>query len=107
MITIIEQNNGWPLARIIVPATKRVNIYSGPLRVTTCYAAVVVATIISKIWGWRVEVIDENNYRGGPLDKNGLPDHAALQKENPATIGRILLRVKQHNGKSLGFSSFL
>lgn len=86
MSTILGRENKWQLARIIVPATKRVNIYSKPLRVTTCYAAVVVATIISKIKGWRVEVIDENNYQGGPLDKNGLPDHEVLQKENPAKL---------------------
>lgn len=86
MNTISEKTNEWPLARIIVPATKRLNIYSKPLGVTTCYAAVVVATIIGKIWGWRVEVIDENNYRGGPLDKNGMPDHIALQKEDPAVL---------------------
>lgn len=86
MIAISEKTNEWPLARIIVPCTKRVNIYSRPLRVTTCYAAVVVATIISKIWGWRVEVIDENNYWRGPLDKDGRPDHAALQRENPAVV---------------------
>ena len=85
-MNISLHDNEWPLARIIVPATKRVNIYSRPLRVTTCYAAVVVATIISKIWGWRVEVIDENNYHGGPLDENGLPDHCALQRESPAQL---------------------
>ncbi len=74
------------LARIIVPATKRVNIYSKPLQVTTSLAAVVLVTLINKIWGWRAEAIDENNYRNGPRDKNGLPDHEALQKENPAAI---------------------
>ena len=82
----LEHVNEWSLARIIVPRTKRENIYSKPLGETTCYAAVVVATAISKIWGWRVEVIDENNYRKGPRDKNGLPDHVALQKENPARL---------------------
>jgi len=86
MNAISEPTHEWPLARIIVPATKRVNIYSRPLRVTTCYAAVVVATLISKIWGWRVEVIDENNYRRGPRDKTGLPDHTALQREDPAKL---------------------
>ena len=35
--------------------------------------------------GWRVEVVDENNY-SGPRDQNGLPDHKKLQEENPARV---------------------
>ena len=82
----INQSSEWPLVRIIVPVARRVSIYSGPIKRTTCYAAVVVATAFSKVWGWRVEVIDENNYHKGPLDNEGLPDHKALQRENPAQL---------------------
>ncbi|MEK7658363.1 MAG: radical SAM protein [Patescibacteria group bacterium] len=81
-----QKNNDWRLIRIIVPASKRETIYSRPLKITTSLAAVILATIINKIWGWRVEIIDENNFRSGPLDKNGLPDHAVLQRENPAVL---------------------
>lgn len=49
----------------------------------TALGPIMVATSANKLWGWRVEVIDENNYRG-PRDSQGLPDHCALQKENPA-----------------------
>ncbi|HES58037.1 MAG TPA: B12-binding domain-containing radical SAM protein, partial [Firmicutes bacterium] len=46
---------------------------------------VCVATSISKLPGWDVEVIDENNYRyPGPQDAAGNPDHRALQDLRPA-----------------------
>ncbi len=80
------KKNDWKLIRIIVPASKRENIYSRSLKITTCLAAVIMATVINKIWGWRVEIIDENNFRSGALDKNGLPDHEVLQNENPAVL---------------------
>ena len=44
-----------------------------------------VATVINKLWGWRVEVIDEENYRG-PRGRDGLPNHEVLQQENPADV---------------------
>jgi radical SAM superfamily enzyme YgiQ (UPF0313 family) len=44
-----------------------------------------VASVINKFSNWRVEIIDEENYRG-PRGKDGLPDHAVLQKENPADV---------------------
>lgn len=71
----------WPLIRFIAPAFPQVNIYTG-IRITPL-GLVNVATAASTVWGWRSEIIDENNYTG-PRDKNGLPDHAMLQKENPA-----------------------
>ena len=49
-----------------------------------------IGTVANKALSWLdVEVIDENNYRQSlraPLDANGYPDHAALQRERPATF---------------------
>ena len=75
------------VCRLIRPANPRgrVNIYSQFTRRTTNFGLVMLATIINKIWGWRVEVIDEENY-SGPKCKNGLPDHEVLQQENPADV---------------------
>jgi len=76
--------NDWPLFRMIISVFPEVNIFSRQAKKTTALGAIMVATAASKLWGWRVEVIDENNYKKGPRDSNGLPDHAVLQKENPA-----------------------
>ena len=71
------------LARFIVPAFPRVNIFSHvgipPLGIVN------VASAANKVNGLRAEIIDENNYCG-PRDGNGLPDHESLQKENPASV---------------------
>ena len=75
----------WPLLRIFIPVFPRVNIFTRPAKVTTALGPIMVATAANKLWGWRVEVIDENNYRG-PRNKQGLPDHLVLQEENPAAI---------------------
>ncbi len=76
-------NDSWPLVRFIVPAYPEVNIFSGS-RITPL-GIINVASSASTLWGWRVEIIDENNYRG-PRDENGLPDHRRLQDENPASV---------------------
>ena len=76
--------NTYPLIRFIAPAFPEVNIFTRAARSMAPLGLVSVATSANKIWGIRVEVIDENNYRG-PRDKNGLPDHEAMQKDNPAT----------------------
>lgn len=73
------------LFRMIIPAFPRINIFSKAASTITALGPVLVATSASKMWGWRVEIIDENNYRG-PRDKRGLPDHEILQKENPADL---------------------
>lgn len=73
----------WPLVRFIAPAYPAVNIFSGS-RITPL-GLINVATAANKFPGLRVEVIDENNYRG-PRHGNGLPDHAALQRDRPAAI---------------------
>jgi len=82
----ITNRNDWPLIRFIIPAFPEVNIFTRQARVTTALGPVMVATAANKVWGWRVEVIDENNYHGGPRDNQGLPDHSVLQKENPAAV---------------------
>lgn len=71
---------------MIVPAFPELNIYSYSRSAGSVpsLGAVTVATVASKLNGWDVEIIDENNYVGGPVDKNGLPDHVALQIEKPA-----------------------
>ena len=85
MVRIISKNE-WPLVRFIVPAFPEVNIFTRQARVTTALGPVMVATAANKLWGWRVEIIDENNYHGGPRDSRGLPNHSVLQKENPASV---------------------
>lgn len=77
--------NGWPLVRFIVPAYPEVNIFTRIAKTTTALGPIMVATAANKLWGWRVEIIDENNYRG-PRNRQGLPDHLILQRENPAAV---------------------
>jgi len=84
MVNLKDRNN-WLLARFIVPAFPEVNIFSRYAKRMTSLGLIMVATAASKLWGWRVEVIDENNYKG-PCDTRGLPDHEKLQKENPASV---------------------
>ena len=76
----------WQLFRIIVPIFPEINIFTRIAKTTTALGPIMVATAADKTWGWRVEVIDENNYRKGPRDKDGLPDHRVLQRENHATV---------------------
>ena len=74
-----------PLLRLIVAAVPRVNIFSGMAKNTTDAGSAMLATAVANnIPGWRVEITQENDYCG-PRDKNGLPDHKALQEEDPAT----------------------
>ncbi|MFA5878187.1 MAG: cobalamin-dependent protein [Candidatus Staskawiczbacteria bacterium] len=82
---MIEETHNWPLARFIVPAFPKVNIFSRYAGRMTSLGIIMVATAANKLWGWRVEVIDENNYKG-PRDEAGLPDHAKLQQERPALV---------------------
>ena len=81
-----EMDRKWRLFRVIIPAFSEINIFTRIARKTTALGPIMVATVADKILGWRVEVIDENNYRKGPRDKNGLPDHRTLQEENPAAV---------------------
>ncbi|MGD0092690.1 MAG: radical SAM protein [Planctomycetota bacterium] len=71
--------------RMVIPKYPAFNIYSRIARQTTALGPLCVATSVSKMPGWDVEVIDENNYRfPGPVDERGNPDHAALQELRPA-----------------------
>ena len=79
-----SDGNVWPLIRFVVPAFQ-LNIFTRYASRTTSLGPVSVATAANKVWGWRVEIIDGNNYCG-PCDENGLPDHARLQEESPASV---------------------
>ena len=79
-----ETDKNWRLFRIVIPAFSEINIFTRVARKTTALGPIMVATAADKLWGWRVEVIDENNYRRGPRDKKGLLDHKVLQGENRA-----------------------
>ncbi len=71
--------------RMVVPAYPAFNVYSAVARRTTALGPLLIATIVNKLPGWDVEVIDENNYRRyGPRDALGLPDHEILQRIRPA-----------------------
>ena len=71
--------------RMVIPKYPAFNIYSRIARQTTALGPLCVATSVSKLPGWDVQVIDENNYRfPGPVDEQGNPDHAALQEMRPA-----------------------
>ncbi|OGV37665.1 MAG: hypothetical protein A2020_14940 [Lentisphaerae bacterium GWF2_45_14] len=73
--------------RIIIPAFPAFNIYSRVANQTTALGPVCIASVVNKMSGWDVEVIDENNYRKhGPLNSEGMPDHAALQELRPASV---------------------
>ncbi|MBN1164586.1 MAG: B12-binding domain-containing radical SAM protein [Candidatus Krumholzibacteriota bacterium] len=65
---------------MIIPAYPTFNIYSKIAKTTTALGPLMVATVVSMMKGWDVEVIDENNYRRfGPKDGRGRPDHGTLQ----------------------------
>ncbi|MFW6154160.1 MAG: B12-binding domain-containing radical SAM protein [Planctomycetota bacterium] len=72
--------------RIVSPAYPALNIYSRPARVMTALGPVCVATAAREMPGWDAEVVDENNYRRGPVDAAGHPDHAAIQRARPAAV---------------------
>jgi radical SAM superfamily enzyme YgiQ (UPF0313 family) len=72
---------------MVIPRYPAFNVYSHVAKKTTALGPLCVATTVSKMPGWDVEVIDENNYRfPGPVDEQGLPDHAALQDMRPAEV---------------------
>ncbi|MBN1865047.1 MAG: B12-binding domain-containing radical SAM protein [Victivallales bacterium] len=99
--------------RMIAPAFPAFNIYSRIASKTTALGPVSVATQISEMPDWQVEMIDENNYRHpGPTDENKLPDHNMLQEIKPAdvvglygglssTIPRLLKLAALYRGKGV------
>ena len=73
--------------RVIAPVYPAFNVYSRIARQTTALGPVSVATVVSRMDGWDVEVIDENNYRKfGPKDDTGRPDHRTLQTIRAADV---------------------
>lgn len=72
--------------RMICPAYPAFNIYSRFSMVMTAMGPVCVATAVNDVPGWDTELIDENNYRRGPTDESGRPDHSALQQARPADV---------------------
>ena len=72
--------------RMVCPVYPAINIYSRPAKVMTALGPVCVATAVHDIPGWDAEVVDENNYRRGPIDAAGRPDHRALQRARPADV---------------------
>ena len=73
--------------RMVIPKYPSFNIYSRIARRTTALGPLCVATSVSKIPDWDVEVIDENNYRfPGPVDQHGDPDHTELQRLRQADV---------------------
>ena len=72
---------------MIAPVYPAFNIYSRIARRTTALGPLCVATVVSRMPGWDVEVIDENNYRKfGPRGADGRPDHATLQAIRHADV---------------------
>jgi radical SAM superfamily enzyme YgiQ (UPF0313 family) len=72
---------------MIAPAFPAFNIYSRVAKYTTALGPLSVATVVSRMPGWDVEVIDENNYRKfGPKDAHGRPDHDTLQRIRRADV---------------------
>jgi len=73
--------------RMVIPAYPAFNIYSRIAKQTTALGPVCVATVVSKMDGWDVEIIDENNYRKfGPRDETGRPDHNTLHTIRHADV---------------------
>jgi radical SAM superfamily enzyme YgiQ (UPF0313 family) len=72
--------------RIVCPVYPAINIYSHAAKVMTSLGPICVATAVHDVPGWDAEVVDENNYRRGPTDAAGRPDHAALQRARPADV---------------------
>ena len=73
--------------RMIVPVYPAFNIYSRVAKKTTALGPLMVATVVSRMKHWDVEVIDENNFRRfGPKDNKGRPDHGTLQAIRRADV---------------------
>lgn len=73
--------------RIVIPAYPAFNIYSSVAKKTTALGPVYIASVVNKLEGWDVEVIDENNLRRyGPKSPSGGADHEFLQRTRPADV---------------------
>jgi len=83
---MISENKNFYRFRLIVPSFPEHNIFDRVNNKTTALGPLLVATSANKLKNWQVEIIDENNYRNGPLTEDGKVDHQVLQKENPADV---------------------
>jgi len=73
--------------RMVIPAHPAFNIYSHIAIKSTALGPACIATIVNKMEGWDVEIIDENNLRiFGPRSEEGGADHKFLQRERPADV---------------------
>lgn len=99
------ETGDWPLIRFIVPVFPEINIFTHAAKKTTPLGPVCVATVAGKMWGWRAEIIDENNYRG-PRDMWGLPDHARLQKEHPASVAGFYTGLSSTMDRAFDLAAF-
>lgn len=73
--------------RMIIPAYPAFNIYTRVAKLTTALGPLMIATIVSRMKHWDVEVIDENNCRRfGPKDDMGRTDHNTLQAIRRADV---------------------
>ena len=71
----------------MIPAYPAFNIYSHIANKTTALGPICVATTVSKMEKWDVEVIDENNLgRFGPRAEAAGADHEFLQNQRPAAV---------------------
>jgi len=84
--TTLKRTSARARLRMVCPAYPAFNIYSRPARKMTALGPVCIATAVNDIPGWDAEIIDENNYRFGPTDEAGRPDHTALQQLRPAQV---------------------
>jgi radical SAM superfamily enzyme YgiQ (UPF0313 family) len=83
--TDMAANASRRLFRMVIPRYPTFNVFSTIAHKTTALGPLCVATCISKLPGWDVEVVDENNYHfPGPEDSRGMPDHSELQQLRPA-----------------------
>ncbi len=101
----IQDTGELPLLRLIVPAFPEVNIFTRHASKMTSFGLIMVATVANKVWGWRVEVTDENNFRG-LRDQRGLPDHCALQKERIASVVGFYCGLTSTMGRVFELSKF-
>lgn len=89
--------------RMVVPAYPAFNIYSRIASRTTSLGPLSIATVASRMPGWDVEVIDENNYRKfGPRDADGRPDHRTLQDIRHADVVGFYGGAEQHDPATHG-----
>ena len=83
----MASRTGRRIFRMVIPRYPAFNVFSSIAHKTTALGPICVATAISRLPGWDVEVVDENNYHfPGPVDRTGLPDHLALQRIRPAEV---------------------